>query len=375
MDVLAHDLSKYFVAQAKIYIEKPEGSGTEIGWHFLGEALAYEPSNPAAIDAQTAASAAHQMHSKVSLKVRFRDRTSSRNSSGFIDTLEDTIVAALEESPMVKAVRASEQSSGTTSVEPDFQLDGEILEHEITPTPTSIPKESHYRAGTEPYTNDKWTQAKHAFDAANRDIETDRTELQAAETKGKKKEIQEWKDKLAEHQKKATDAQAALDSTQQNLTRDVIRSYNYTQQTIDVKNTIKLQFRIGEKLGDEKGNAEVVEKEENKQFILIEDVKPEDTDNIKNAGTSPITRELQTALENLVRDKLVEKVKERVSKLPEGIYSQAKMKEQEENINGAAESYLRFLSVTTEDGSAERKHAQEFLEKNFNMDIDDEAKR
>jgi tetratricopeptide (TPR) repeat protein len=364
MDILAEDLSNYFVARAKLYLDKPSGSGTEMGWNYLDESLSYVRSNQVALDAKIAASGAHKMHSKISLRVRFRDQTSSRNSSGFIDTLEDTIVASLEESPTLKAVRANEQ---TANVEPDFQLDGEILEHEINPTPTATPIQSKYRAGTEPYQNEKWTAAKHNYDSANRDIETDRTELQAVETKGKKKEIQEWKEKLEQDTKKANESQAALDSTPQNLTRDVIRTYNYTQRTIDIKNTIKLRFRIGETLSDQKGEAEVVQKDEDKQFILIEDAKPEDTENVKNTGTTPNTRELQTALENSIRDLLVEKVKARVSKLPQEIYAQAQSKEQEENIDGAGEGYLRFLSCSQEDGSAERKHAKDFLANKFNM--------
>ena len=187
------------------------------------------------------------MHSKISLRVRFRDQTSSRNSSGFIDTLEDTIVAGLDESPTFKAVRANEQ---TGSVEPDFQLDGEILEHEIGGTPTVASKESKYRASTHDVQNEKWSAAKRAYDAALRDIETDNAALQAASTKNNKKQIKEITDKLSVDKKAASDDQAALDSIPEKVTEDVIRPYNYTQRTIDVKNTIKLQFRIGYTLSD-----------------------------------------------------------------------------------------------------------------------------
>jgi tetratricopeptide (TPR) repeat protein len=364
MAILAEDLSNYFVARAKLYLDKPSGSGTELGWTYLDESLSYVPSNQVGHDAKVAAAEAHKMHSKISLRVRFRDQTSSRNSSGFIDTLEDTIVAGLDESPTFKAVRANEQ---TGSVEPDFQLDGEILEHEIGGTPTVASKESKYRASTHDVQNEKWSAAKRAYDAALRDIETDNAALQAASTKNNKKQIKEITDKLSVDKKAASDDQAALDSIPEKVTEDVIRPYNYTQRTIDVKNTIKLQFRIGETLSDRKGDVELVQKDEDKQFVLIEDVKPEDTQDVKPTGTTPNTRELQTALENTVRDMLVEKVKARVSLLPQEIYKQAQSKEQEENIDGAGESYLRYLSCTPEDGSPERKHAKDFLAKNFNM--------
>lgn len=364
MAILAEDLSNYFVARAKLYLDKPSGSGTELGWTYLDESLSYVPSNQVAHDAKVASSEAHKMHSKISLRVRFRDQTSSRNSSGFIDTLEDTIVAGLDESPTFAAVRANEQ---TGNVEPDFQLDGEILEHEIGETPTVASKESKYRASTHDVQNEKWSAAKRAYDAALRDIDSDNSEIQAAATKNNKKLLKDLDEKLSLDKKTAADNQAALDSIPEKRTEDVIRTYNYTQRTIDVKNTIKLQFRIGETLSDRKGEAEVVQKDENKQFVLIEDVKPEDTENVKPTGTTPNTRELQTALENTVRDMLVEKVKARVSQLPQEIYRQAQSKEQEVNIDGAAEAYLRYLSCTPDDGSAERKHAKDFLASNFNM--------
>jgi tetratricopeptide (TPR) repeat protein len=372
MAVLAEDLSKYFVIKAKTYIDKPEGSGTEIGWQYLDEALAYLPSNQLAHDTKEAARAAHDMHSKISFKVLFRDQTSSRDSSGFIDTLEDAIVTGLEESPTIKAVRAKEQSG---TVEPDFELEGEIVEHQITETPTVTAKASVYFVTTRDVDNEKWSTAKRSYDTALREIDADNTNLQAAATKNNKKLMKEISAKLDQDKKTEADAQTVLDSTPPKRTEDVTRPYNYHERTIDVQNTIKLQFRIGETLSTQKGNAEVVEKGDPRQFVLIEDVKPEDTNGVKPTGTSPNTRELQTALENTVRDLLIEKVKARVSRLPQELYSRAKAKEDEEDINGAGEAYLRYLSATSEDGSAERKHAKGFLKSNFNMDLDAEAKR
>ncbi len=364
MAILADDLSNYFVARAKLYLDKPAGSGTELGWTYLDESLSYVPSNQMAHDMKEASSAAHGMHSKISLRVHFRDQTSSRNSSGFIDSLEDAIVTGLEETPTIKAVRFGEQ---TGSVEPDFQFAGDVLEHEITDTPTVTTKESEYRAGTHDVPNEKWIAAKGALDAVLRDIQTDQSGLQGAEAKGNKKQIKDFQEKLAKDQKRATDAQTVVDMTPQNRTEDVTRPYNYHERTIDIKNIIKLQFRIGQTLGGQMGNAEVVEKSETKQFVTIEDVKPEDTKGVKLTETALNKTELQTQLENAVRVELIDKVKDRVSKLPQEIYAEGQAKEQEENIDGAGEAYMRFLRCTLDDGSAERKHAKDFLAKNFNM--------
>jgi aminopeptidase N len=115
------------------------------------------------------------------------------------------------------------------------------------------------------------------------------------------------------------------------------------------------------------GDAVMVEKEDPRQFVLLEDVKPDDTEGVKLTGTAPNSKELQTALENSTRDELVEAVRLKVKKLPLRIYNEARSKEQEENADGAAEDYLRFLSCTLDDGSTEREHAKSFLAQQFNM--------
>jgi hypothetical protein len=224
-----------------------------------------------------------------------------------------------------------------------------------------------YRAGTHDEPNEVWNKANRAYEATLRDIQTDQAALQGAESKGNKKGIKDLNEKIAQEQKTASDEQAALDSIPKTVTQDVIRPYNYSQRTIDIKNSIKMQFRIGETLSGKMGEAVIVEKDDPTQFILIEDVKPDDTGGLKPTGTTPNTRELQTALEIAARDVLIEKVKAKVQELPRELYSQAKAKEEEENMDGAGETYLRYLSATSEDVSPERKHAKDFLEKNFNM--------
>jgi hypothetical protein len=119
------------------------------------------------------------------------------------------------------------------------------------------------------------------------------------------------------------------------------------------------------------GDPVIVKKEDPRQFVLIEDVKPEDTNGVRPSGTMPDIKELQTTLENAVREELITDVKAKVNGLPKLLYVEAQSKEQGENIDGAGEFYLRFLSCTAEDGSAERKHAKDFLLKNFNMSLEE----
>jgi hypothetical protein len=363
MVLLGDDLSGYFVDQAKRYLDKPSGSGTELGWNYLVESLLYKPSNQAAHDAKVAASPAHAMHSKLSIRVQFRDQTSQRDSSGFIPQLEDAIITGLE-APTLKAVRFGESTGG---VEPDFQLAGDVLEHQIVETPNLEARESKYRAGTHDDPSDAWNKANRAYEAAMRQLATDQSALQGVEAKGKKHDINEVNAKIAADQKAVADAQMLADSLPKTVTTDVIRPYQYVRKTIDVKNTIKLQFRIGETLSGQMGEPIVIEKADPKQFVMLEDVKADDTEGVKLGGTAPNTRELQTALENSARDELVQSVRLKVQGLPREVYDAGKSREQEENVDGAGEYYLRYLSCTTENGSAERRHAKEFLAEKFNM--------
>ena len=362
-EILGDDLSTYFVSQAKLYLDKPSGSGTELGWAYLEEALFYKPSNQAAHDAKVAAAPAHAMHSEISVRVQFRDQTSLRDSTGFLHQLEDAIVAGLE-MPNVKAVRFGETVNG---VEPDFQLVGDVLEHQVSESVTADSRESQYRIGTHEVTGEEWNTANRAYENALRTLQTDQSALIGAQSKGKKKEIKDLNAKIDADQKQVTEAQTLADSLPKTVTSDVIRPYQYSRKTLDIKDTIKLQFRIGDTLNSQMGDAVIVAKDDPRQYVLIEDVKAEDTQGVKPTGTTPDTKELQTALENSVRDELIAAVRSKVKDLPQRIYDEAKSKEQDANSDGAAEAYLRYLSCTSDDGSTERQHAKSFLAETFNI--------
>jgi protein tyrosine phosphatase len=74
-----------------------------------------------------------------------------------------------------------------------------------------------------------------------------------------------------------------------------------------------------------------------------------------------------TALENSARDELIVAVRKKVEALPETIYQKASSREKEDDLDGAGESYMRFLKLTKENSSVERVHAKQFLMTNFNM--------
>jgi hypothetical protein len=365
LDLDGDELSTYLLDQAKHYLDKPGGSGTEVGWNYLEEARQYKASNLDAVrDAINVALPAHAMRSKLSIRVQFRDQTSQRDSQGVAGQLENAIITGLESSGVpVKVVKENE----TTVVEPDFALDGDVLDHHLSVVPTIEPEQSEYRAGEEQIPSEVWNKANRVYESAQDELKTAQADLEGAQARGKSGKINEAKKLVAAGEKKVEDAHVQLDSTPKTVTKDVIRPYAYHKKTINITGVIQLQFRIGEALSEPRTDLVPISREEHKKDILLEDVKPEDTAGIQSAGTVTDPAEFMTALENSARDELIAAVRKKVEALPEKIYQKASGREKEGDLDGAGEAYLRFLNLTHEDNSIERVHAKQFLMENFNM--------
>ncbi|MFZ1083759.1 MAG: hypothetical protein WAN35_02195 [Terracidiphilus sp.] len=365
LDLDANELSSYLLDQSKHYLDKPGGSGTEIGWTYLQEARQYKASNLDAVrDAIVAASPAHAMRSKLSIRVQFRDQTSSRDSQGVAGQLENAIITGLESSGVpVKVVRTGE----TTAVEPDFELAGDVLDHHLSVVPTIEPMESEYRSGEEQIPSEAWNKANRNAENAEEDLKTAQARLEGAEAAKKSSEIKEANRDLVIAQRKVQNLHEILDSMPKTVTRDIVRPYTYHKKIINITGVIQLQFRIGDSLSEQRTNLVPISREEHKKDVLLEDVKSEDTKGIKTTGTMTDTSEFMTALENSARDELITAVRKRVEALPMKIYQNASAREKEDDLDGAGEAYLRFLILTKEDNSPERIHAKQFLMSNFNM--------
>jgi hypothetical protein len=365
MELDANELSAYLLDRAKHYLEKPGGSGTELGWIYLGEARQYKASNLDAVrDAIIAASPAHAMRSRLSIRVQFRDQTSQRDSQGVAGQLENAIITGLESSGVpVKVVRAGE----TTAVEPDFELAGDVLNHHLSVVPTIEPQESEYRAGEEQVPSEAWNKANRTYESAQEELKTAQAALEGAEARGKSGKIKSGSADVAAAQKKMEAAHIVLDSTPPTVSKDIVRPYSYHKRIINITGSIQLQFRLNDTLGEQRAELVPITREEHKQDVLLENVKPEDTKGIKSAGTTTDAAEFMTGLENSARDELIAAVRKRVEELPGKMVQSASSREKEDDLDGAGESYLRFLNLTQEDNSAERQHAKQFLLDSFNM--------
>ncbi len=172
MQNLGDELAAWFLDRAKNRLQKPLGSGTELGWAYLKEAESYKAANLEAVrDQMKMADPAHGMHSRLSIRVQFRDQTSQRQSEGFANQMESAIAAGLDTSGMpVRVIRSGD--TVREGVDPDFLIAGDVLEHHIAAPPTVESVESRYVAGVHEVPSEEWNKANRAVDTASEQLHT-----------------------------------------------------------------------------------------------------------------------------------------------------------------------------------------------------------
>jgi hypothetical protein len=364
---LSDELSAWFLDRAKHSLQKPLGSGTEVGWAYLKEAEGYKGANLEAVrDQMKVAAIAHEMHSKLSIRVQFRDQTSQRQSEGFASQMESAVAAGLDTAGLqVKIIRSGDATH--PDVDPDFLIAADVLEHNISLPPTVESLDSNYIAGTHDVPSDDWNKLSRQYDSAMEELHSAQAALQGAETKGAKKAVTEANNGVQAAQKKVDDLRTKMDATPKSRIEDVLRPYSYKKTTYNVINRIVLQFRIDDTFGNQKGEPVQVTKEERKQFVVFSEVKAEDTNKIKNEGTIPDKEELQNELENTAREELIQKIREKIVELPHKVYEDGQRREHDGYTDDAGEAYMRYLNVAPPDQLEERQHAEDFLKEQFNF--------
>jgi hypothetical protein len=365
LELISQILSDYYFAQAKKYLDKPLGSGVGLAWLYLNESQQYESNRDDVRDERTRSTAIHNLRSTLSIKVVFRDQTSRRDSAGFADQLQDAIATGLETTSLLpaKIIRASD----TTPVDPNFQLIGDVLEHRSFPKPKIESLDSEYRAGEREVPNEDWNKANRAYEDAKLDLEKQQKILEGAQARGKKKEISAATDAVDAAQKKVEEAGRKLDSLPKTLTQDVPKPYSYTKKTVDLSAVVELGFRIIDLYGNTIASDPSVRKSNEKEFITLENVKPEDTKGIKQMGSPPDEAQFMGDVEVDARKALIEEVKGKVESLPAKIFAQAQKHIMDGDNDGTAESYILYLNSTPDTPTKEREEAKKFLREQFNM--------
>ena len=128
------------------------------------------------------------------------------------------------------------------------------------------------------------------------ELQTAQRALEGATAKGKK--IKEANRAVVAAQQKVEDAHVTLDAIPKTVPDDIVKPYTYTETTIDLGAIVQLQFRINDSSGTAVENNASINRDQHQKFIVLENVKPEDTKNVKAQGTIPDESEFLTDVEN-----------------------------------------------------------------------------
>jgi hypothetical protein len=377
LDLLSDKISAYYLEQAKHYLEKPLASGVGLGWCYLGESQRFKPNLELVKDEMTRYKSAYQMHAKLSIGVVFRDQTSRRDSVGFADQLTDAIATDLESSGLsVKVVRQTAESAtvaDANTLQPLFVLMGEINEHRTVKASTPETLQSKYRVGTREVRNEAWLKASRTYEAAQEAVRNAQHDYDGALGRKKKKEIESTKDSLTAAQKQAEDARTQMDSVEQTRPQDVIDPYNYTRTSVDLGGVVELAFRIVDEGRNLVEPTTPLKQESHKVYVLLENVKAEDTEGVRAQTATPDELAFMTDLETQSRNVLIKTIHQEVVHLPEKILEDARKHARDNDLEGAAEKYVIYLNATPDNGSPERAEALRFLRDHFNVGLAKES--
>lgn len=364
LELMSQTLSDYYVAQGKKYLAKPLGSGVGVAWLYLTEAQQYESNRDDVRDERTKNSAIHNIRSTLSIKVVFRDQTSRRDSAGFADQLSDAIATGLETTALpVRIIRAAD----ATPVDPNFQLIGDVLEHRPVTRTTVDSIDSEFRATEREIQNDAWNKSNRDYEVANLELQKQQKVLEGAQAHGKKKEIADANAAVEAAQKTVEDAHSKLDAIPKTILSDVVKPYSYTRKTIDLSAVVDVGFRIIDNNGNTIATTPSVKKDAQKQFIVLENVSPQDTKGVRQSGSPPDEAQFLTDVEIADRIALIKEVKEKIETLPSKILAVARKKGMDGDADGTAEAYILYLNSTPDTPTAEREEAKKFLREQFNM--------
>ncbi len=372
LSVTGDELSDYYVQQARSYLGRPLYSGVGLGWAYLDEAQAYRPDLAVIRDEKTKNAAGYQMRSRLSIGVQFRDQTSRTDlkSEGFRSQLQDAVATGLESSGLpLRVIRADggapEPTGGT--LEPNFELTGEILQHRPMRTETPQVVQSKYRTGERDLPNDAWNKADKDYEAALLEFQRQQSILAGAQVHKKKKEIEEATRALAAAQKAVEDAHSKLDALPRTTSEDIVRPYYYTRTTIDITPVVEISFSIRDRNGATVLGPFNVKESKPRRFVVVDGLKADDTEGIKKEDARPDEEQLMIDAESEARDTLVKQAQGAVQLLPQRILEQARAHAANNDSDGAAEAYVLYLNCTPAQATPEREEAQHFLMNNFDI--------
>lgn len=370
-DFIAGKLSSYYIDQAKRLLDKPLGSGVGVGWLYLKEAERYDANLGIAKDQLKDLTATYtpvyRRRARLSVGIVIRDQTSRRDSVGFADQMADAIANGLEalEVPVDVVRRPAEAAD---AMQPNFTIVGEILEHRVVKNAGLETLPSKYRAGTHDVKNPAWLQINSDNDAAQQQLAAAQRTLADAQAQHKSKDIlAAASNAVQQAQQHADELRHKLETTDQTRVEAVIEPYQYTKKNVDLSASIELAIRVTDRAGNAMSPAANVHKDNHKSVVVLENVKPEDTEGVTSKGVEPDEAQFLTDLEIEARNALINTVHEKAAALPLLILQEARGRAQRGDRDGAAEEYVLYLNATLDKNSAERDEAAKFLRDQFNL--------
>jgi len=373
-DFLASKITAYYLEQAKRYLDRPLGSGAGVGWIYLEQAQRYGSNFSTVKDEMARYAPLYQRRARLSIGIVLRDQTSRRNSAGFADQLTDAVAAGIEASGLsAELVRKPPEAPDT--LQPNFLLVGEVLEHRVVKNSNLESLPSKYRAGTREAPNPAWPQVNNDYQTAQQRLAAAQQVLTNAQEHNKKQEVITAANDVAQQaQQRVSELRHKLETTSQTKVEAILEPYHYTKKTVDLTATIDLALRMNDVAGNPVGQPVKLHKDSHKSADVLDNVKPEDSEGITNKSVEPDEVQFLTDLEIEARDTLVKAVQEKVSGLPAKILQEARTRAQRGDIDGSAEEYVLYLNAAPVTASAEREEASKFLRDRFNVTVRAAAK-
>jgi hypothetical protein len=246
-------------------------------------------------------------------------------------------------------------------------LVGEILEHR--PMRSEVPEtlESKYRTGQRELPNPAWNKADAEYTSATLEFQRAQSILQGAQARNKKKEIGQANRMLLAAKQNVETAQSKRDDLPRTQQEDTVKPYSYTKTTLEIKPVVELSFRIRDLNGVTTVGPVNVKEADTKKFVVLEGLKSDDTEGLKQKDARPAEDQLMAEAEIGARDRLVQSALEAVQSLPKKILERARAQVSASEIDDGAELYILYLNCTPADPTPEREEAKRFLRDNFNI--------
>jgi hypothetical protein len=162
-------------------------------------------------------------------------------------------------------------------------------------------------------------------------------------------------------------AQGKLDELPKTKPEDTVKPYSYTKTTIVITPIVELSFRIRDLNGATIVSPIPLKLAEAKRFVVLEGLKAEDTEGLKQKDARPAENQLLDEAEMRARDSLVQSVREAVRSLPQKVLEKARAQVGASDFDDAAELYILYLNCTPPDTTPEREEGKRFLRDNFNI--------